>query len=333
MARQSPRGIDQEKEFTLKTVLEWSEQITKAVETVVYGKTDVIQKILVAILCRGHVLVEDVPGVAKTILARAIARTLGGDFKQIQCTPDLLPSDVLGVSIFNPKTGEFNFKQGPVVTNVLLVDEINRATPRTQSALLEAMAEGQVSVEGKSIVLPDPFFLIATQSPMESEGTFPLPEVQKDRFFLSLSIGYPDRGSETTVVLNQRNETRPLDKLTPVTDIDTTRLMQQEILKVHVDEGIKDYILSIIKDTRGDERLVLGVSPRGSLALFKGSQALAALRGRDYVVPEDVKDIAYPVLAKRVLIKSEFSAKGLREADIISSILGKVEIPGYQDAG
>ncbi len=316
----------------MKQVPEWSEKITRAVETVVYGKTDVIQKILVAILCRGHVLIEDVPGVAKTIVARAIAKSLGGQFKQIQCTPDLLPSDVLGVSIFNPKTGEFNFKQGPVVTNVLLVDEINRATPRTQSALLEAMAEGQVSVEGKSIVLPDPFFLIATQSPMESEGTFPLPEVQKDRFFLSLSIGYPDRDSESTVMLNQRNETRPLDELEPVTDIETTREMQKAILEVHVDEGIKDYILAVIKDTRNDDRLILGVSPRGSLALYKGAQAMAAIRGRDYVVPEDVKDIAFSVLAKRVLIKSEFSAKGLHEIDVIGSILDKIEVPGYKDA-
>ena len=316
----------------MKQVPDWSANITKAVESVVYGKSDVIEKILVAILCRGHVLIEDVPGVAKTIVARAIAKSLGGDFKQIQCTPDLLPSDVLGVSIFNPKSGEFNFKQGPVITNVLLVDEINRATPRTQSALLEAMAEGQVSVEGKSIVLPDPFFLIATQSPMESEGTFPLPEVQKDRFFLSLNIGYPDRESETTVILNQRRDVRPLDELEAVADVDSTREMQEAILEVHVDDGIKDYILSIVKETRGDERLILGVSPRGSLALFKGAQAMAALRGRDYVIPEDVKDIGFPVLAKRVLIKSEFTAKGLREIDVISSILNTVEVPGYKDA-
>ncbi len=317
----------------MEQVPKWSEEVTKNVETVVYGKTDIIEKILVAILCRGHVLIEDVPGVAKTIVARAIAKSLGGDFKQIQCTPDLLPSDVLGVSIFNPKTQEFNFKQGPVVTNVLLVDEINRATPRTQSALLEAMAEGQVSVEGKSITLPDPFFLIATQSPTESEGTFPLPEVQKDRFFLSLNIGYPDRDSEMQVMLNQRRDVRPLDELQSVTDVDSVREMQQSILEVHVDEGIKDYILKIIHSTRGDDRLMLGVSPRGSLALFKGAQAMAAIRGRDYVVPEDVKSIAFPVLAKRVLIKSEFTAKGLKEFDVISSILDNIEIPGYKEAG
>lgn len=311
----------------------WADNITQAVETVVFGKRDIIEKILVAILCRGHVLIEDVPGVGKTLVARAISRTLGGDFNQIQCTPDLLPSDVLGVSIYNPKTEEFDFKQGPVITNILLVDEINRATPRTQSALLEAMAEGQVSVEGKSLVLPNPFFLIATQSPTESEGTFPLPEVQKDRFFLSLSIGYPDRASEIIVVLNQRKDVRPLDELKPLTEMETVVEMQEAVINIHVDEGIKDYILSIVNDTRDDSRLLLGVSPRGSLALYKGAQALAALRGRDYVVPEDVKDIAFPVLNKRILIKSEFAAKGLKEFDVIASILDKIEVPGYKDAG
>jgi MoxR-like ATPase len=317
----------------LSEIKDWAEKIIEAVEGVVFGKRDVIERILVAMLCRGHVLIEDVPGVGKTVLARAVAKVLGGEFKQIQCTPDLLPSDVLGVSIYNPKTGEFNFKQGPVITNILLVDEINRATPRTQSALLEAMAEGQVSVEGKSIVLPNPFFLLATQSPTESEGTFPLPEVQKDRFFLSLSIGYPDRASEILVTVNQRNDEKPLETLVPVTDVETAVGMQEKVLTVHVEDGIKDYIMNIIKKTRDDNRLILGVSPRGSLALFKGSQALASLRGRDYVVPEDVKDIAHPILAKRVLIKSEFSAKGLTEYDVIDAILSSVEVPGYKEAG
>ena len=317
----------------MEAIQNWAKDITRSVEGVMFGKQEVIEKILVAILCRGHVLIEDVPGVGKTILARAIAGSLGGVYKQIQCTPDLLPSDVLGVSIYNPKSGEFNFRQGPVITNILLVDEINRATPRTQSALLEAMAEGQVSVEGKSITLPNPFFLMATQSPTESEGTFPLPEVQKDRFFLSLSIGYPDRESETLVMVNQRKDEKPLDKITPIADVEAVLKMQEMVLQVHVEEGVKDYILKIIKETRTDNRLILGVSPRGSLALFKGSQALAALRGRDYVVPEDVKDIAFPVLNKRILIKSEFSAKGLSESDIIGAILQAVEIPGYQEAG
>lgn len=317
----------------MEAVQEWAGTITQSVEGVVFGKKEVIERVLVAILCRGHVLIEDVPGVGKTILARAIAGSLGGDFNQIQCTPDLLPSDVLGVSIYNPKSGEFNFRQGPVITNILLVDEINRATPRTQSALLEAMAEGQVSVEGKSMTLPNPFFLIATQSPTESEGTFPLPEVQKDRFFLSLSIGYPDRESETLVMINQRNDERPIESIAAVTDVAAVLKMQEMVLEVHVEESVKDYIMKIITETRTDNRLILGVSPRGSLALFKGSQALAALRGRDYVVPEDVKDIAYPVLNKRILIKSEFTAKGLNELDVISAILQSIEIPGYQEAG
>ena len=316
----------------MDSVSTWAGRIIKAVETVVYGKREVIEKFLVAILCRGHVLVEDVPGVGKTILARSIALALGGEFNQIQCTPDLLPSDVLGVSIYNPKINDFTFKQGPVITNILLVDEINRATHRTQSALLEAMAEGQVSVEGKSIVLPNPFFLMATQSPTESEGTFPLPEVQKDRFFLSLTIGFPDRDSELKVMLDQRKEVRSIDELSAVTDMEVVVRMQEAILAVHVEEGIKDYILNIVKETRQDDRLMLGVSPRGSLALYKGAQALAALRERDYVVPEDVKDIAPSVLDKRILLKSEFSAKGVTEANIISSILDKIEVPGYKDA-
>ena len=313
----------------MEEVKSWVETIVAAVEQFVFGKRSVIEKILVAILCRGHVLIEDVPGVGKTVLTRAIAAALGGDSKQIQCTPDLLPSDVLGVSIFNPKSGEFNFKQGPVITNILLVDEINRATPRTQSALLEAMAEGQVSVEGKSMVLPNPFFLTATQSPVESEGTFPLPEVQKDRFFLSLSVGYPDRESEARVLLNQGEKV--MESFAPVTTIDEVLHMQEKILTVHVEENIKDYILQIIKETREDTRLILGVSPRGSLAMFKGAQALAAMQGRDYVVPEDVKNISQPVLNKRILIKSEFSAKGLNEQTIITDILEKLEVPGYAE--
>jgi MoxR-like ATPase len=299
---------------------------------VFFGKPEHIERVLVAILCRGHVLIEDVPGVGKTLLARAVARVLGGQYSQIQCTPDLLPSDVLGVSVYNPKTGEFNFRQGPVITNVLLVDEINRATPRTQSALLEAMAEGQVSVEGRSIPLPNPFFLMATQSPTESEGTFPLPEVQKDRFFLSFSLGYPDRDAESRIMLSQAKEMRPIEELEAISDPETVVRMQQGILDVHIDERIKDYIMQIIKHTRDDNRLTLGVSPRGSLALYRGAQALAALRGRDYVVPEDVKEVAYPILSKRILIKTEQSAKGLTEERVVDGILGRLEVPGYQES-
>ena len=316
----------------MEKIKTWADKIIETAGKAWYGDKAVLEKILVAILCRGHVLIEDVPGVGKTLLARCIAATIGGRFSQIQCTPDLLPSDVLGVSIFNPKTNEFVFKQGPVITNILLVDEINRATPRTQSALLEAMAESQVSVEGRSIKLPSPFFLLATQSPMDSEGTFPLPEVQKDRFFLSLSLGYPSSENESRIMLDQRNDIKMIDTIESAEDIVTVVDMQQEVLSVHVDEGIKGYIMSIVKQTRSDTRLVMGVSPRGSLALFKGAQALAAIRGRDYVIPEDVKEIVYPVLCKRVLIKSEFSAKGLTEMDVIMTIIDNIDIPGYKDA-
>lgn len=316
----------------MEKVSKWAESIIDSVETIFYGKRDIIEKFLVAILCRGHVLIEDVPGVGKTILARAIAKTLGGKYNQVQCTPDLLPSDVLGVSIYNQKTNKFEFRQGPVITNILLVDEINRATPRTQSALLEAMAEGQVSVEGRSIPLPTPFFLMATQSPTESEGTFPLPEVQKDRFFLALNIGYPDKDSETRIMLDQRKEEKPISALKTKSNMEEVVEMQKSILEVTMDDGIKDYIMRIIDETRSDNRLYMGVSPRGSLALYRGAQALAAIRGRDYVVPEDVKEMSYPILNKRLLIKSEFTSKGTTENAVIGQLLDKIEVPGYKDA-
>ncbi len=316
----------------MDTISNWAKKIRENVLKAFSGTDEVIDTVLAALLCRGHVLIEDVVGVGKTILARAVALSIEGDFKQIQCTPDLLPGDVLGVSVFNPKTEEFVFRPGPVITNLLLVDEINRATPRTQSALLEAMAEGQVSVEGKSMPLPDPFFLIATQSPAESEGTFPLPEVQKDRFFLSLSIGYPEKENERRIMKSQKQIKHPLSNLTTVSDLPTLLKMQKTTVDIHVEESLQKYIIKIVTLTRGDDRLLLGVSPRGSLALYKGAQAMAALRGRDYAVPEDIKDIAVPVLRQRILVKSEHSAKGLASETVINETLEKVDVPGLKEA-
>jgi len=314
----------------MNTVKEWADALQASVGKAFFGKRGTVEKAVVALLCRGHVLIEDVPGTGKTVLARALAHGVGGEFRQIQCTPDLLPADVLGVSIYNPGTGGFDFREGPIVANVVLVDEINRATPRTQSALLEAMAEGQVSVEGRSIPLPDPFFLIATESPVESEGTFPLPEVQKDRFFLSLSLGYPDRASELDI-MEMRPPASPPGR-TDVADVSVLRSMQQQILGVHVDGSLRRYILAIVQATRSDARLFLGVSPRGSLALYKGAQALAALRGRDYAVPEDVQEIAPAVLRKRIVLKAEHSSKGLTEDAVIRDVLGGVGVPPLADA-
>ncbi len=314
------------------TVAQWAGRVTDAVRSAFFGKDEVTEKVLVALLCRGHVLIEDVPGVGKTVLARAVANTVGGMFKQVQCTPDLLPADVLGVSIYNPQSGEFVFREGPVMTNVLLVDEINRATPRTQSALLEAMAEGQVSVEGTSRPLPDPFFLVATESPGDAEGTFPLPEVQKDRFFMTVSIGYPDREAERAVMALGRAESHPLSRITPVADIATLIDMQQQVLQVHVDDSLRGYILALVAATRTDRRLALGVSPRGSLALYKAAQALAAVRDRDYVTPEDIQEVAYPVLRKRIILKAEGQSQRLGEREFIAGIVDSVGVPPLSDA-
>ncbi len=305
----------------MSTIQQWAEQVTTSVEKVVYGKSEVIEKLLVALLCRGHALLEDNPGVGKTILARALSTVLGGDFKRIQCTPDLLPADVLGVSIYNPKTGEFTFKQGPIMANVLLVDEINRATPRTQSALLEAMTDFKISVEGRALQLPDPFFIIATQNPVEFEGTFPLPEAQKDRFLLSLSMGYPPEEAEAEIMVAQQRLTHPVTDLKPVTDLATVIELQQQVTSVNVPEETEEIILRLVSSTRNDSRLTLGASPRASMALYRGSQALAAIRGRSTATLEDVIELAPAVLQKRIAVKPEMQLKGVTEIQVIDQLL------------
>jgi MoxR-like ATPase len=309
----------------------WAESLYASVERVFYGKHEVVEKLLVALLCRGHVLLEDVPGVGKTILARALAASIGGSFTRIQCTPDLLPADVLGVSVFNPKEGTFAFRKGPIVANIVLVDEINRATPRTQSALLEAMGETQISIEGKRFALPEPFFLIATENPVEFEGTFPLPEAQKDRFLLSLGIGYPERDVEAEIMESQRRTSHPVTDLTPVTSVEKILELQRDTVTVHVDRTVKDYMLDLVAETRSDVHFSLGVSPRGTLALYKSCQALAALRGRDYVVPEDVKELAPRVFAKRVMVKPEYLIKGHTPERLLESILDRLPVPILKD--
>lgn len=310
----------------------WAKQITANVEKVIFGKGEVIEKLLVALLCRGHALLEDVPGVGKTILARALSLSIGGKFRRIQCTPDLLPADVLGVSIYNPKTSAFDFREGPIVTNVLLVDEINRATPRTQSALLEGMTDAKISVEGRSIPLPDPFFMLATENPVEFEGTFPLPEAQKDRFFLTLRMGYPPDKAEEEIMISQQRLTHPVTDLTSVTELAVVIELQKQVLAVPIDPAIKEYILKLVGETRSDPRLQLGASPRASMALYRGAQALAAVRGRSAVTPEDIKELALPVLLKRVSVKSEHLLRGLTEEKVIDEVLGRVEAPSLEGA-
>lgn len=316
----------------MNTVADWAEKIKSSVGKVILGKDDVIEKMIVTLLCRGHVLLEDVPGVGKTILARALSLCLGGEFSRVQCTPDLLPADILGVSIYNQKSGDFEFRQGPIITNILLVDEINRATPRTQSALLEAMTEGRISVEGKPVILPQPFFMIATENPVEFEGTFPLPEAQRDRFFMCLRMGYPPEEAEEEIMIAQRRFTHPVTDLKPVTDLESVRELQEAVKKVRVPQPVSEYILSIVEATRSDGRLQLGASPRASMALYRGGQALAAVRGRDEVSVDDVNDLTGLVLLKRISLRAENLLKGLKEETIIEEIVSQMEAKVRQSA-
>ncbi len=300
--------------------------VTANVEAVVFGKSDVVRKILAATLAGGHVLLEDVPGVAKTMLVRALAISVGCSFARIQCTPDLLPSDISGVSIYNQKSQEFEFRAGPIFHQIIVADEINRATPRTQSALLEAMAEGQVSVDGRTLGLKKPFLVFATQNPVEHEGTFPLPEAQLDRFMMKLSMGYPSMQVEADL-LERVRLSHPIDAIKPVTDGATIAKMQNSIREIYVHEKVKDYLLRIIARTRDHAHLSLGASPRASMALFRAAQSLAAVHGRTFVIPDDIKMLAQPVLEHRLILKPESRLRRVTAPSVLRDILEEVSVP------
>lgn len=308
------------------SVRDLAETIIGNVEKVIVGKRPVIELTVVALLCEGHILLEDVPGVGKTMLARSLAASLGCVFRRIQFTPDLLPNDVTGVSVFNQKTQDFEFRPGPAFANILLADEVNRATPRTQSSLLECMGERQISVDGVARQLPRPFLVLATQNPVEFEGTFPLPEAQLDRFLLRLSIGYPELEDERRIIVNLRHG-HPIDRLEQVADAADLISLQDAIADVHVDESIYDYVLQLVRSTRSHADVALGASPRGSLALFRAAQAMAAIRGRDFVVPDDVKYLAPFALAHRLIVKPESQLRGRSATEILSSILEATPVP------
>ncbi|MEZ5940403.1 MAG: MoxR family ATPase [Planctomycetaceae bacterium] len=303
------------------------QSLANNIGSVLLGKEDVIRLALVALLGEGHLLIEDAPGVGKTSLAKAIAQSVNCDFARLQCTPDLLPSDILGSSVFLPNRGEFEFRKGPVFTNVLLADEINRTTPRTQSALLEAMMEQQVSVEGTTYELNRPFFVLATQNPFEFEGTYPLPENQLDRFMLRIEIGYPSRESERAVFKSHRAG-QPVDSLKAVIDGNELISLQQSVREVKVDDAISDYILDIVHATRSHEQLSLGVSTRGALTFYRAVQSLALVKGRDYATPDDVKALAEPVLAHRVMCGGVIrEGQRTRARQIIQQIVDRTRVP------
>lgn len=296
------------------------------VEKVIIGKPGEVRLTVIGLLCQGHVLIEDVPGVGKTMLARSIARSTGCTFKRIQFTPDTLPSDITGVSIYNQKTGDFEFRPGPVLAQVVLADEINRASPKTQSALLEAMEERQVTVDGVTRAVPRPFLVMATQNPVEYEGTFPLPEAQLDRFLLRVHLGYPSHANEVAVIERQQRA-HPIETLGQVTEAEEIIGAQEAVKDIYVDSLVKHYIVALTDSTRNHEAVYLGASPRGSLALFRASQARALLDGRDFVLPDDVKEIAHPALGHRIILTATARVKEVTAADVIADCLNRVPIP------
>ncbi len=309
----------------VKNVQEPAERVVANVERVIVGKHLEVRVALVALLCEGHILIEDVPGVGKTMLAKALSRSIGCSFRRIQFTPDLLPSDVTGLSIFNQKTHEFEFRPGPIMAQVVLADEINRATPKTQSALLECMEERQATIDGVTYRMPSPFLVIATQNPIEYEGTFALPEAQLDRFMLRLRIGYP-KAMEEIVILDEQKRAHPIDAIEQVLDVEELRQMQQAIREVYVDQAVAEYVVRLVTATREHPDVYLGASPRGSINLYRAAQAFAAMEGRDYVIPDDVKALAVTVLAHRLIVKSQASLREVDPDRIVREILASVPV-------
>ena len=303
-----------------------AQEIVENVSKVIVGKKSIVEHALSAVVAQGHILIEDVPGVGKTMLAKSISASIGCSFKRIQFTPDLLPSDIVGISIYNQRTGEFQFRAGPVMAQMVLVDEINRATPKTQSALLEAMEELQVSVDGDSRTLDRPFVVIATQNPIEYEGTFPLPEAQLDRFLMRISLGYPSFAEEMSII-EQQEQVHPINELRSVATPEDIIDLQEACKNIYVDNTVREYIVSLIDATRNHENVSLGASPRASLGMFRAARGLAILRDRDYVIPDDIKELAYAVLAHRLILSPSARMGGLHSGQVISDLLESVPIP------
>ena len=311
-------------------IQEIADKIKTEVCQVFKGNTDLVERVLACLFAGGHVLLEDVPGTGKTVLAKAVAKASGLAFNRIQCTPDLMPSDVTGSSVWLPDSKKFEFRAGPVMASIVLVDELNRATPRTQSALLECMAEGQVSVDGTRHELDKPFFVLATENPVESEGTFPLPEAQKDRFMMTLSMGYPSEADEAEIITAQRSLTHPVENIHAVVGKDDILEAMKEAVEIHVDEAVLAYLIALSKASRNDLRIAAGISPRGSIALYKACQAYAAVQGRTFITPEDVKHLALPVFRKRIILNSDSLLKGYSAESIIKDLIEQVPLPAFK---